>query len=79
MILEAISAAGYEPGTDIVLALDCAASEFYKNGKYHLEGEGLTWTSAQLVDYLANAGRQVSRSSASRTAWPKTTGTAGSC
>ena len=53
MILDAISAAGYEPGTDIVLALDCAASEFYKNGKYHLEGAGLTMESAQLVDYLA--------------------------
>ncbi|MBV5284724.1 MAG: phosphopyruvate hydratase [Methyloversatilis discipulorum] len=53
MILDAVSAAGYEPGTDIVLALDCAASEFYKNGKYHLEGAGLTMESAQLVDYLA--------------------------
>jgi enolase len=53
MILDAVSAAGYEPGTDIVLALDCAASEFYKNGKYHLEGAGLTMESAQLADYLA--------------------------
>ncbi|MBU0603127.1 MAG: phosphopyruvate hydratase [Gammaproteobacteria bacterium] len=53
MILDAVSAAGYEPGTDIVLALDCAASEFYKDGKYQLEGAGLTMESAQLVDYLA--------------------------
>lgn len=40
MILEAAANAGYEPGRDIVLALDCAASEFYKNGKYELAGEG---------------------------------------
>ncbi|MGC4403212.1 phosphopyruvate hydratase [Methyloversatilis sp. MC4-4] len=53
MILDAASAAGYEPGRDLVLALDCAASEFYKDGKYHLEGAGLTMESAQLVDYLA--------------------------
>ncbi|WP_374335190.1 phosphopyruvate hydratase [Methyloversatilis sp.] len=53
MILDAASAAGYEPGRDLVLALDCAASEFYKDGKYHLEGAGLTMDSAQLVDYLA--------------------------
>ena len=53
MILDAASAAGYEPGRDLVLALDCAASEFYKDGKYVLEGAGLTMESAQLVDYLA--------------------------
>ena len=53
MILEAIEAAGYEPGQDVLLALDCAASEFYKDGKYVLEGAGITLTSAQLVDYLA--------------------------
>ena len=53
MILDAASAAGYEPGRDLVLALDCAASEFYKDGKYVLEGAGLTMKSAHLVDYLA--------------------------
>ncbi len=41
LILEAIAKAGYEPGKQIALGLDCAASEFYKDGHYHLEGEGL--------------------------------------
>ena len=40
-ILQAIEKAGYRPGEDVLLALDCAASEFYKDGKYHLAGEGL--------------------------------------
>jgi enolase len=53
MILDATAAAGYEPGRDVLLALDCAASEFYKDGKYVLEGAGITLTSPQLVDYLA--------------------------
>ncbi len=52
-ILEAISAAGYEPGRDVLLGLDCAASEFYKDGKYHLVSEGLQLSSAQFTDYLA--------------------------
>ena len=53
MILDATSAAGYEPGRDVLLALDCAASEFYREGNYVLEGAGITLSSAQLVDYLA--------------------------
>jgi enolase len=53
MILEAISAAGYTPGQDIALGLDCAASEFYKNGKYELSGEGLSLTSAEWIDIMA--------------------------
>jgi enolase len=52
-ILEAISAAGYEPGHDVLLGLDCASSEFYKDGKYHIESEGLQLTSEQFADYLA--------------------------
>jgi enolase len=52
-IMEAITLAGYTPGENVMLALDCAASEFYKDGKYHLEGEGKTFTSAEFVDYLA--------------------------
>jgi len=52
-IMEAISDAGYEPGRDVFLGLDCASTEFYKNGMYHLESEGLQLTSAQLTDYLA--------------------------
>ena len=53
MILEATVNAGYEPGRDVVLALDCAASEFYKNGRYELAGEGLSLTSEGFTDYLA--------------------------
>ena len=52
-IMEAISDAGYEPGRDVFLGLDCASTEFYKNGMYHLDSEGLQLTSAQLTDYLA--------------------------
>ena len=53
VIMQAIQNAGYVPGKDVLLALDCAASEFYKDGKYQLSGEGLQLTSAQFVDYLA--------------------------
>ncbi|MEW9669447.1 phosphopyruvate hydratase [Ammoniphilus sp. 3BR4] len=52
-ILEAIKQAGYEPGKDVFLALDVAATEMYKDGAYHLEGEGVTKTTAEMVDYLA--------------------------
>ena len=58
IIMQAIEAAGYVPGQDVLLALDCAASEFYKEGKYHLAGEGLQLTSAQFTDYLANLADQ---------------------
>ena len=54
MVVQAIEAAGYFPGEDVLIGLDCAASEFYKDGKYHLDGEGLQLTSEQFVDYLAN-------------------------
>lgn len=54
MILRAIENAGYEPGTQIALGLDCAASEFYRDGKYTLEGEGgLSLTSKELTSLLA--------------------------
>jgi enolase len=53
MILDAISAAGYTAGEQIALGLDCAASEFYKDGKYHLEAEGLQLTSTEWTDMLA--------------------------
>jgi enolase len=53
LILQAIEQAGYEPGTQIALGLDCAASEFYKDGKYHLEGEGLALSSADFTNLLA--------------------------
>ncbi len=53
MILQAIENAGYKPGEQIALGLDCAASEFYKDGKYHVEAEGLTLVSAEWTDILA--------------------------
>ena len=53
LLLEAIDKAGYTPGTDIALALDCAASEYYKDGMYELEAEGAKLTRSQMVDYLA--------------------------
>ncbi len=53
VILEAVVKAGYKPEEDIVIALDVASSEMYKDGKYHLEGEGLVKTSEEMVDYLA--------------------------
>jgi enolase len=52
-IMKAIEKAGFKPGKDIYLALDCAATEFFKKGKYELEGEGCSLTPAQMVDYLA--------------------------
>lgn len=53
LIMESIEAAGYEPGKDIYLGLDCASTEFFKEGKYHLESEGAALTSAEFCDYLA--------------------------
>jgi enolase len=52
-ILEAIGRAGYEAGDDVFLGLDVASSEFFRDGKYELESEGRSFTSAQFVDYLA--------------------------
>ena len=51
--LKAIEAAGFKPGDDMVLGLDCAASEFFKDGKYVYEGEGKTRSVEEQVDYLA--------------------------
>ncbi|WP_341213115.1 phosphopyruvate hydratase [uncultured Limimaricola sp.] len=51
-ILKSIEKAGYKPGEDIYLALDCAATEYYKNGKYELKGEGKSLTSQENVAYL---------------------------
>ncbi|MBO9480247.1 phosphopyruvate hydratase [Salinisphaera sp. G21_0] len=52
VIKEAVAAAGYTLGTDITLAMDCAASEFYEDGKYNLKGEGKVFTSNEFSDYL---------------------------
>jgi enolase len=53
MILEAIDKAGYRAGEQIAIGLDCAASEFYKDGRYHLEGEGLQLSAGEWTDMLA--------------------------
>ena len=57
-ILQAIDAAGYQPGKDIFLALDVAATEFYKEGRYHMAGEGKTFTSDQMVNYYQDLTTQ---------------------
>ncbi len=53
-IIASIEAAGYTPGDDVVLALDCAATEYFKDGAYHLEGEGRVLSSEQKAAYLAD-------------------------
>jgi enolase len=52
-ILKAIEKAGYRPGEDIALALDCAGTEFFKGGRYQLEGEGKSLSPSEMADYLA--------------------------
>ncbi|MBW1893137.1 MAG: phosphopyruvate hydratase [Deltaproteobacteria bacterium] len=54
LILKAAESAGYSPGTDIGIALDPAASEFYKNGKYELKSEGKSLTGKEMIDYYAD-------------------------
>jgi enolase len=54
LLIEAIEKAGFEPGTDIAIALDPATSEVYRDGAYVLEGEGRTLSSAELTDYWAD-------------------------
>ena len=53
-LMRSIEAAGYRPGDDIMLALDCASNEYYKGGKYVMEGEGKTLDSAGHIKYLAD-------------------------
>jgi len=57
-ILEAVNKAGFKAGSDILLGLDVASSEFFKNGKYDLEGEGKVFTPEQWVDTLASWAKQ---------------------
>jgi enolase len=54
LIVEAIDKAGYLPGSDVAIGLDCASSEFFRDGKYHLNSDGLTLDSSQFADYLAS-------------------------
>ncbi|WOK36973.1 phosphopyruvate hydratase [Sphingomonas sp. C3-2] len=53
-IMASIEKAGFKPGDDVMVALDCASTEFFKNGAYHMEGEGKTFSSAEMADYLAD-------------------------
>ncbi len=52
-ILEAVESAGYSAGSQVAIGLDCASSEFFKDGKYHLESEGLELGASEFADYLA--------------------------
>src|SRR5690554_5783481 len=58
VIKQAVADAGYELGRDVTLALDCAATEFYRNGQYDLAGEGKQYDAAGFVDYLAELCEQ---------------------
>jgi len=51
-VMQSIEKAGFKPGTDIKLALDCAATEFFKNGKYEISGEGLSLSPVEMAEYL---------------------------
>jgi enolase len=51
--MASVEKAGYRPGEDVVLALDCASTEFFRNGKYEMTGEGKSLTPAEMADYLA--------------------------
>lgn len=53
VIVQSVEKAGYKPGEDVYLALDCASSEFYKDGAYRMTGEGKTLSAAEMVDFLA--------------------------
>jgi len=53
LIVQAIEQAGYLPGADVAIALDCASSEFFRKGKYHLASDGLSLNSEQFTDYIA--------------------------
>ncbi|MDB5560450.1 MAG: phosphopyruvate hydratase [Enterovirga sp.] len=52
-VMTSIEAAGYKPGDDVLIALDCAATEFFRDGAYHYEGEGVTRSPAEQAEYLA--------------------------
>ncbi|HYG31018.1 MAG TPA: phosphopyruvate hydratase [Allosphingosinicella sp.] len=56
-IMRSVEQAGYKPGDDVVLALDCAATEYYRDGAYRMEGEGKSFSSAEMVDWLAELAR----------------------
>ena len=57
-VMQSIEAAGYKPGDDVMLALDCAATEFYKDGRYDISGEGRVLGSGEMAEYLADLTRR---------------------
>jgi enolase len=57
-IMSSIEQAGYKPGDDVLLALDCAATEFFKDGAYRMEGEGKTLSPVEMAEYLADLTRR---------------------
>ncbi|WP_228243948.1 phosphopyruvate hydratase [Porphyrobacter sp. GA68] len=57
LIMEAVGEAGFTPGGDVVLALDCAATEFYRDGRYDISGEGLSLSAEEMTTYLADLCR----------------------
>ena len=57
-IMKAVESAGYTPGDDVMLALDCAATEFFKDGTYHIEGEGKVLDPGAMAEYLADLTRR---------------------
>lgn len=75
-IMKSVEKAGYKPGEDIYLGLDCASTEFFKDGKYVLEGKAAPSDRAPWPNIWPSSPPSI-RSSRSRTAWPKTIGTAG--
>ena len=77
-VMKSIEAAGYKPGEDVVLALDCASTEFFKKGKYEYEGEGKTRSIDGAGEIPRRSRRRATRSCRSRTAWRRTISTAGS-
>ena len=76
-LIEGIEAAGYTPGEDIAIALDPAVSEIFDDGAYDLEHENRIADRVRAGRLLDRPGRQATRSSRSRTAWTRRTGTAG--
>ena len=78
-ILEAIDKAGYKAGEQIFLGLDVASTEFFADGMYDLESRGPQVHLPRSSSTSSTAGRPLSRSSRSKTAWARTTGTAGRC
>ena len=78
-VMQAVSKAGFKPGDDVLLALDCASTEFFKNGAYVYEGEGKTRSHPAAGRVSRRSSCRTIRSPRSRTAWPRTISTAGSC